>query len=63
MVNGLFFTELKTKTNIEIPNEIISGLSLQEGDKIEVRVKKIRTKRLDIKISRNPLVKLLDLTA
>lgn len=59
MVNGLFFTELKSKTNIEIPTEITNGLLLQEGDKIEVSIKKIKTKRLDIKISRNPLAKLL----
>lgn len=61
MVNGLFFNELKSKSSIEIPTEIINGLALQEGDKIEVRIKKIKTKRLDIKISRNPLAKLLDL--
>ena len=59
MVNGLFFTELKSKTNIEIPTEIANGLLLQEGDKIEVSIKKIKTKRLDIRISRNPLAKLL----
>lgn len=61
MINGLFVTKLKSKTLIDIPNEIVNGLVLEEGDSIEVSIKKIRTKRIDIKISRNPLVKILDL--
>ncbi|KAA3614173.1 MAG: hypothetical protein D8M58_18435 [Calditrichaeota bacterium] len=61
MVNGTFFTKLKSKKALELPAEIINGLSLEEGDKIEVHIKKIKTRRMDIKISRNPLSKILDL--
>ncbi len=61
MVNGTFFTNLKSKKTLELPAEIIRGLSLEEGDKIEVHIKKIKTKRMDIKISRNPLSKILEL--
>lgn len=61
MVNGTFFTILKSKKTLELPVEIINGLSLEDGDKIEVGIKKIKTKRMDIKISRNPLSKILDL--
>ncbi len=61
MVNGTFFTNLKSKKTLELPAEIIRGLSLEEGDKIEVHIKKIKTKRMDIKISRNPLSRILEL--
>ena len=61
MVNGTFFTKLKSNKTLELPVEIIKGLSLEEGDQIEVYIKKIKTRRKDIKISRNPLSKILDL--
>jgi hypothetical protein len=61
MVNATFITQLSSGKNLEIPGEVINGLSLEEGDKVEVHIKKIKAKRLDIKISRNPLKKLLEL--
>ena len=61
MVKGTFFTKLKSNKILEIPAEITNGLSLEEGDRIEVHIKKIKTRRIDIKISRNPLSKILDL--
>jgi len=61
MVNATFFTELKSKKNLDIPSEVANSLSLEEGDRVEVFIKKIRSKRRDIKISRNPLTKLLEL--
>ena len=61
MVNATFFTELLSKKNLDIPSEVINSLSLEEGDRVEVYIKKIRSKRRDIKISRNPLIKLLEL--
>jgi bifunctional DNA-binding transcriptional regulator/antitoxin component of YhaV-PrlF toxin-antitoxin module len=61
MVNATFFTELLSKKNLEIPSEVANSLSLEEGDRVEVFIKKIRSKRRDIKISRNPLNKLLEL--
>jgi len=61
MTSGSFIIELKDSRNISIPPEVTNHLQLQEGDKVEVVIKKIRSKRLDIKISKNPLVKLLNL--
>lgn len=61
MVNATFFTELKSKKNLDIPSEVANSLSLEEGDRVEVFIKKIRSKRRDIKISSNPLTKLLEL--
>ena len=61
MVNATFFTELLSKKNLDIPSEVINSLSLEEGDRVEVYIKKIRSKRRDIKISRNPLIKILEL--
>jgi len=62
MTSGSFIIEIKDSRNIIIPPEITNHLQLQEGDKVEVVIKKIRSKRLDIKISKNPLVKLLNLS-
>ncbi len=59
--SSIFITELKNGSTLDIPNEVISGLKLQPGDKVEVFIKRIRSRRLDIKISRNPLVKILDI--
>ena len=61
MVNAKFFTELLSKKNLDIPSQVINNLSLEEGDRVEVYIKKIRSKRRDIKISRNPLIKILEL--
>ncbi len=62
MLSGTFVTEVKAKNIVELPSEVVNGLQLSEGDKIEVMVKRIKTKRLDIKISKNPLIKLLNLS-
>ncbi|HED10335.1 MAG TPA: hypothetical protein ENJ10_06575 [Caldithrix abyssi] len=59
--SSIFITELKNGSAIDIPNEVVRGLNLQPGDKVEVFIKRIRSRRLDIKISRNPLVKILDI--
>ena len=62
MLSGTFITELKSKKQIEIPFEIVNRLRLDEGDKVEVLIKRIRSRRLDIRISKNPMVKLLEMT-
>lgn len=59
MLSGTFVCELSEKNKIEIPSEMMKKLQLNEGDKVEVLVKRIRSKRFDIKISKNPLLKLL----
>ena len=61
MVSGTFITEVDTQNQIVIPPEVAKRLQLREGDKVEVLLKKIRTRKLDIKISKNPLNKLLTL--
>ncbi len=60
MPTGTFITVVEENHQIEIPPEVVQHLHLENGDKIEVLLKKIRTRRLDIKISKNPLYKLLD---
>jgi antitoxin component of MazEF toxin-antitoxin module len=62
MLSGTFVGEITNKKNIEIPSEMLKRLQLSEGDKVEVMVKRIRSRRLDIKISKNPLLKLLSLS-
>jgi AbrB family looped-hinge helix DNA binding protein len=61
MLSGTFITELTSSGSIEIPQEVTARLNLQEGDKVEVLVKKIKSGRMAIKISKNPLQKLLDI--
>jgi len=61
MVKSIFTTRLESNNNVAIPSEVIESLSLTEGDRVEVTLTKIKTKRLGITISRNPLAKLLDI--
>ena len=61
MLSGTFVSEITNKKNIEIPSEMMKKLQLNDGDKVEVMVKRIRSRRLDIKISKHPLLKLLNL--
>lgn len=59
--SGIFITKLDDISTIAIPVEVQKGLVLEPGDKVEVSIKRIRSRRLDINIARNPLSKLLDL--
>jgi AbrB family looped-hinge helix DNA binding protein len=54
-----FVSELKGDNSILIPPEVRDKLDLKSGDKIEISLKKIKTRRLEIVISKNPLYKLL----
>jgi len=62
MLSGTFIAEIGKNNTIEIPSDMAKRLQLQDGEKVEVLVKRIRSKRLNIKISQNPLVKLFDLS-
>lgn len=62
MLSGTFIAQLDTKNQVNIPYEISERLQLQEGEKVEVLLKRIRTKRLNIKIAQNPLAKLLEIS-
>jgi AbrB family looped-hinge helix DNA binding protein len=59
MKTGMFLAEIDSTGKIEIPVEIRDRLSLTEGDKVEISLKKIRSKRLELIIRKNPLHKLL----
>ena len=61
MLSGSFITEVDENKKLNIPSEVLNRLHLNEGDKVEVLVKKIKSRRKGIKISKNPLVKLLDI--
>lgn len=54
-----FVSELQEEKKINIPAEIRDKLDLRPGDKIEVTVKKIKARRLEIQINENPLYKLV----
>jgi AbrB family looped-hinge helix DNA binding protein len=62
MKTGTFITEIDKEGKINIPSEINDRLQLADGDKVEILLKKIRSKRLDVSISKNPLNKILKLT-
>ncbi len=62
MKTGTFIAEMEENGKISIPREIIERLDLSIGDKIEILLKKIRSKRFELTIPKNPLVKILDLT-
>ena len=62
MKTGTFIAEMEENGKISIPREIIERLDLSTGDKIEILLKKIRSKRFELTIPKNPLVKILDLT-
>jgi bifunctional DNA-binding transcriptional regulator/antitoxin component of YhaV-PrlF toxin-antitoxin module len=62
MKTGTFIAEVDIQKKIALPPEIIDRLELREGDKVEILLKKIRRKRLEVTIGKNPLQKLLQLT-
>jgi len=61
MKTGTFIAELGESGKIAIPQEVIDRLQLAEGDKIEILLKKIRSKRFSMTIQKNPLYKLLEI--
>jgi bifunctional DNA-binding transcriptional regulator/antitoxin component of YhaV-PrlF toxin-antitoxin module len=54
-----FMTEVRENNVIEIPVEIREKLDVHIGDKLEITLKKVRSRRLEILISENPLYKLI----
>lgn len=54
-----FMTEVREDNTIEIPVEIREKLDVQSGDKLEITLKKVKSRRLEILISENPLYKLI----
>ena len=62
MKTGTYITEVESDGKLSIPEEIRDRLHLSDGDKIEIMLKKIRSKKFEVTIHKNPLIKLLDLS-
>jgi AbrB family looped-hinge helix DNA binding protein len=62
MFSGTYITKLTSKNQIDIPADVRNRLKLEEGDKVEITIKRIRSRRLEINISENPLIKLLHMS-
>ena len=45
MKTGLFVAEIETDGKMTIPQEISERINLQEGDKVEILLKKIRSRK------------------
>jgi len=54
-----FTTEVSADNSIQIPPDVIDKLFLESGDRVEISVKKVKSKRLDMLLAENPLYKLL----
>jgi bifunctional DNA-binding transcriptional regulator/antitoxin component of YhaV-PrlF toxin-antitoxin module len=62
MKTGMFIAEMDEQGNFAVPAEIKDRLQLADGDKVEIMLKKIRSKRTEVNIGKNPLYKILKLT-
>jgi bifunctional DNA-binding transcriptional regulator/antitoxin component of YhaV-PrlF toxin-antitoxin module len=62
MKTGTFIAEVEEDIRISVPTEIRDRLVLSKGDKVEILLKKIKSRRLEVNIGKNPLHKLLLLT-
>jgi len=62
MKSGTFIAVVNAEGGLEIPAEIRDRLQLAEGDKLEILLKKIRSKRFELNLRKNPLHRLLDLS-
>lgn len=56
-----FIVVIEDDKTIKIPNEVFQRLRLAQGDRVEVSLKKIKSKRLDLLLSENPLYRILNL--
>ncbi|UCF62867.1 MAG: AbrB/MazE/SpoVT family DNA-binding domain-containing protein [bacterium] len=54
-----FMTELKSDNSVDIPPEVRDKLDVKPGDKVEITLRKVKSKRLEILISENPLYKII----
>ena len=62
MKTGTFIAEVEEDGKILIPQEIRDRIRLAEGDKIEILLKKIRSKKFEVTIQKNPLSQILNLS-
>ncbi len=61
MKTGTFIAEVDSEGRIIVPQEVRERLHLAESDKIEILLKKIKSKRFELTNQRNPLSRILDL--
>ncbi|RMI12898.1 MAG: hypothetical protein D6681_06280 [Calditrichaeota bacterium] len=62
MKYATFITEVDGEHKLQIPTTVREKLRIEPGDRVEVSLKKIKSRRLDLILAENPLYKLLDLT-
>ncbi len=63
MKYATFVTEVQPEKTVSIPSEVCEKLRIETGDRIEVSIKKIKSKRLDLMLAENPLYRLLDISS
>jgi AbrB family looped-hinge helix DNA binding protein len=63
MKSGTFIAVVTADGRLEIPPEIRDRLQIAEGDKVEILLKKIRSKRFELNLRKNPLHRLIDLSS
>jgi bifunctional DNA-binding transcriptional regulator/antitoxin component of YhaV-PrlF toxin-antitoxin module len=63
MKYATFITEVSSEQKIQIPKQVTDKIMLEQGDRVEVSIKKIKSRKLEILLSQNPLYKLLKMAA
>ncbi len=58
---GTFVTEVGEGYQLTIPVELRERLELMPGDRVEISVKKIKSRKIDLFLADNPLYRLLKL--
>ena len=61
MKSGTFIAIVESNGKVAIPSELIDRIQLAEGDKVEILMKKIRSRRFELNLRKNPLHRLLDI--
>ncbi len=61
MKAGTYIAEVGNDYRVQIPVELREKLNLAPGDKIEISIRKIKSRRLEIFLQQNPLYRLLDI--
>jgi len=61
MKYATFVTEMKPDMTVQIPLELSEKLGLEPGNRVEISLKKIKSTRLELVLSENPLHKLINL--
>ena len=56
-----FIAELKDNNTVQLPAEVCERLKIHKGDRIEISLKRIKSRKIDIFLAENPLYRLLDI--